>query len=81
MKTRAAKAEELLRLATDGPSFSLGFPRTNPLPVDVASKEARDSYRLWASSWLLPLLHDLVPEFKGLDKINEAMERASRMAK
>lgn len=56
--TRRQRATELLRLCTHGPSFSM-IGRESYSPEIATS-----SYRLWASSWVVPLLHQLVPELR-----------------
>lgn len=58
-QTRAKAAQELLRMATNGPHFS-------PVAGNRAltPKEATESYRLWSESWILPLLRRLVPELR-----------------
>lgn len=80
--TRKDKASELLRRSQKGPEFILGFPRTHNDPTwRVATEEAKAAYRGWAASWLIPLLYDLVPEFKGMNAIDASLERASRAGK
>lgn len=61
--TRKEKAKELLRMATNGPSFSMGFPENSP-ERDQYLKMAQDDYRRWSQSWILPKLKELIPELK-----------------
>ncbi len=35
-------------------------------------------YQGWSRTWLLPLLYDLVPELRGLDKVADVLEAAGR---
>lgn len=59
--TRRRRAKELLRLAQDGPAFGGTFPI---IFGEVASAEASRRYKLWAQSWLIPLIKQLVPELR-----------------
>jgi hypothetical protein len=61
--TRKQKAKELLRMVTNGPSFSLDFPFSSP-ERDKYLKLAEKDYRLWSSSWIIPKLKELIPELK-----------------
>jgi hypothetical protein len=53
--TRKQKANELMRLVAKGPASFMDDPAL------------AQSYRLWSSSWLLPLIVELVPELRGRD--------------
>lgn len=65
--TRKQKAAELLRMVTNGPRFSLGFPYNGP-DRDKYLKMAEADYQLWSSSWILPKLKELIPELKEKTK-------------
>jgi hypothetical protein len=54
--TRKQKAAELVRRLTDGPSWSI-FSQLNP-------EEATRQFKLWSSSWILPVVRELVPELR-----------------
>lgn len=61
--TRKQRAAELVKLATAGPDFSaLGRKLETP---DDFGDYARETYTLWARSWLLPLIRQLVPELRS----------------
>ena len=60
--TRKDKSTELMRLLNDGPS--LGKIGQNTLTTE----EAEDGYRIWAQSWVIPLVKKLVPELKEVGK-------------
>lgn len=60
--TRRTRANELLARATRGPSISLiGIDHTTMSP-DAVVKHFEQEYRIWSSSWVLPLINELVPE-------------------
>jgi len=61
--TRKQKANELLRMVTNGPSFSLDFPHQST-ERDKYLKLAEKDYRLWANSWIIPKLKELVSELE-----------------
>lgn len=56
--TRKQKAEELLRLAEKGPSF------TSEIPNWALKELPSYDYKLWAESWLIPIIKELVPELR-----------------
>lgn len=57
-RTRKQKAQELVRLVTNGPSlFGIGGTQFTP-------REAEEQTRLWLSSWVEPLVKELVPELR-----------------
>lgn len=61
---RIDKANDLLARATRGPSISLiGIDHTTMTP-DAVIKHFEYHYRLWSSSWVLPLINELVPELR-----------------
>lgn len=61
--SRRSRAKELQRMCTEGPAFAfLGGPPGQPGNL---TEEARRQYRIWADSWVLPLLNELVPELKA----------------
>lgn len=62
--TRKQKARELLRTATEGPHFSMGFPFDNSAERDKYIELAKKDYRLWSSSWIIPRLKELIPELR-----------------
>ena len=55
-ETRKEAAATLLKRATNGPFFS-GVSQD-------ARAEATRVYQLWAETWVVPLLHRLVPELR-----------------
>jgi len=55
-KTRKARAAELYAKLERGQA-SLRDP---------GAEEARNNYRIWATTWILNELRDLIPELKGL---------------
>lgn len=61
--TRATRARELLERLQRGPSFPTFGPEGDT-PESAARANTR--YRLWASSWVLDELVDLVPELRGV---------------
>lgn len=83
--TRGTKAVELLERATRGPSIDIHPAEFSALGItaEQASKIAdhySTRYRGWSESWLLPLLHDLVPELRGQAAVTDAIARAARTA-
>ena len=56
-KTRKQKAEELMRLVKNGPSLHSFYGKYTP-------EEAMGSTKLWLSSWVEPLVRELVPELR-----------------
>ena len=54
MNTRKQRAIEAFKTAARGPSIHL-------------TAEQEKSYRLWASTWILPRMVDLIPELKGFE--------------
>lgn len=67
MATRKDKAFTLLERAMRGPQGTLGFPHGDFSPTTwrEADKASKDSYRIWSETWVLPLILELVPEFRG----------------
>lgn len=62
MATRKQRAHDLLKTANRGPAYGCdAFGGSAKL-----QKEARQAYRLWATTWLLPEIIRLVPELKGV---------------
>ncbi len=57
--TRKQKAAELLRLLTEGPSFSEPFDGS---PFTEA--QATEQFQRWSASWILEDLKALVPELR-----------------
>jgi hypothetical protein len=57
--TRRQKAAELLRLATNGPSFS-AHADGSAFTVEEAARQ----FKNWSESWVKPLMDDLVPELQ-----------------
>jgi hypothetical protein len=55
--TRKHKVAELLRLLRNGPSYNENFDDT-PFTAAQAARE----FKLWSESWVLPVVHELVPE-------------------
>lgn len=60
--TRKLRADELLKRLKNGPSFYVHPSLDIIFNVDEATRQ----YRLWATSWILDELIDLVPELKHL---------------
>jgi len=56
--TRAQRALELRQRLVIGRTFVSGL--LNP----VAEADAQRIYRIWSSTWVLPLLDELVPELR-----------------
>ena len=56
---RIDKANELLRMLERGPATS--FDIFDKFPTDL---EINKNYKLWAKSWIIPLVKELVPELK-----------------
>lgn len=52
----------VVRVAIDSltENWGIGFPNTQP----EADKEATDSYRRWAETWVIPDLKDLIKELR-----------------
>jgi len=63
--TRKQRAAELLKRLENGPAFSSTF---GALADKNAANEARDTYQLWAKTWVLGELRDLVPELRNQSK-------------
>lgn len=59
--TRKQKAKELLERLERGPSTSFDIFK-DKLPTD---ENINKSYRLWAQSWIIPAIKELIPELKG----------------
>jgi hypothetical protein len=57
INTRKQKAAELLERLESGPSFS-------DVAVPFTTDEAAMHYRVWSSSWIIPIVKELVPELK-----------------
>jgi len=57
-KTKAAQAQKLYRMLELGPSFS------DIAMVDFTTDEAESQYEIWAKSWILPELKELIPQLK-----------------
>jgi hypothetical protein len=57
-KTRKLSSVELLALVKKGPFFSDVFDKP------YTPEKATAQYRIWADSWVVPLLEQLVPELK-----------------
>lgn len=55
--TRVQRATRLLRLISEGPSFRTFTPSD-------ASTSVSAQYKLWADTWVLPLVKALVPELR-----------------
>lgn len=63
--TRKQRAAELLRRVKDGPCItSYAFTPE----IDEIWKR---HYKLWADSWIVPALHELVPELRPEKDSNE----------
>lgn len=58
--TRKDKAKELLDLVLRGPATSFNIFKHEP-PTD---ENINRQYKLWAETWVVPLLKELVPELK-----------------
>ena len=69
--TKFQKSLELRRLVKDGPSFSFDTFGAN-MDTFGLSREQREaiqadfdrSYQIWASTWVAPLVEELVPQLK-----------------
>lgn len=70
-KTRKFSSLELMGLVKKGPMFSDVFDK--PYSPEKASAQ----YRIWAASWVVPLLEQLVPELKPAPRQPEG-ERIQR---
>lgn len=62
-RTRKQRALELLRTLRNGPAFSSAWGILRDREFDLEA--AKEDYRLWAHSWIIPVLLELVPELKG----------------
>ncbi len=58
--TKKQKARELLRRVTDGPAFSEPLDGTPFTPGKAIAL-----YRLWASTWVIPDILELVPQLRS----------------
>lgn len=58
--TRKQKAEELLKMLTEGPSFSKPFPFEGEFTIEEATRQ----FKLWSESWIIPVVKELVPELR-----------------
>ena len=56
--TRREAADELLRLILKGPDLGLTV-RSRELRVEMQHR-----HRIWAESWAVPLLRQLIPELR-----------------
>jgi hypothetical protein len=65
----APRAAELLERLERGPSFA---PHIGPDPF--TAEEAEAGYRLWARSWVLGELVELVPELRTAAKLAQRKE-------
>ncbi len=69
INTRKQRAEELLKRLSTGPAFfndSIGGPTTE--------ESARKHYRLWAETWVIPLVKNLVPELRSAQAVSSIRE-------
>jgi hypothetical protein len=57
---RKEKAATLLRRIKEGPSFS-GTPFHDPFTPEEAARQ----YKLWADSWIVEQVSELVPELRA----------------
>jgi hypothetical protein len=62
--TRKDKAKELLEMVLRGPSTNFNIFKHEP-PTD---ENINRQYKLWATTWVVPLLKELVPELKQANK-------------
>jgi hypothetical protein len=61
--TRKQLAGELIKMVTNGPSFSGSSINGNTLTTEEATKQ----YRRWADSWVIEKIERLVPELRKKD--------------
>lgn len=82
-KTRKSKAAELLRLVTEGPSYSFdtfghldkGAEGLTKEQRELIQKEFERQTRMWLSSWVAPLCDDLIPEVADCARVAELIAR------
>lgn len=61
--TRKQKAAELLKLAERGPSMDATFePWLKEDQREKFEAVCENRYKVWAATWLVPLVKELVPE-------------------
>lgn len=81
--TRKQRAKKLTGYVEKGPTFSLNFFHLDhtgdtratvhdlpPATLRLIEEEMSHQYRLWATTWVKPLLSDLVPELKEKTNAN-----------
>lgn len=74
--TRKDKAQELLALVLRGPSTSFDIFKHEP-PTDA---NINRQYKLWAETWVVPMLKELVPELKQANKASTRLEAGAENA-
>ena len=57
--TRLQKACDLVNTVKKGPAFSSAWGNS-PFSVE----DAKEDYKIWSTSWILPKLLELIPELK-----------------
>lgn len=64
--TRKQRAADLLKTATEGPSYDMTFSEAGLTEDQKKAVEAEliERYKLWSGSWIIPKLKRLVPELK-----------------
>ena len=59
--TRKQRARKLVKRLEEGPSFSHPFGSIGTMHP----KEASEQYKIWASTWIIPELKQLIPELRA----------------
>ncbi len=72
--TREQRAAELLKLVKTGPALSRSFDGSKFTP-----EQALYHYHLWADTWVLPLINQLVPELAKIEKAKIKAEREAEI--
>lgn len=68
-RTRKQRAAALQDTLTRGPSISLDSHKLNLTPEQITALDAhiKERYSLWANTWVLPELVQLIPELKSAE--------------
>lgn len=72
--TKKARALTLLRDLENGPSFSDTFEKVTP-------ETALAGYKLWAETWIIPVVKEMIPELAKHLAEEEARKAAEELLK
>ena len=71
--TRKQKAAQLLARLKEGPCFDHDFDScVSTVAIEVRAKQ---SFKLWAETWVIPAVMDLVPELRK-SKVESVKQRS-----